>query len=132
MTQLTQGKSFSTPSLLDKSASSGSRRFNILLIPLALTVALCTGMGWYVWDLYNNYKKLQTESLRIKDVSDQITYLDEVLTSSARLAATTGNERWEERYLSYVPQLDTALAEAQELLPGVFEDEALDYSAAQS
>ena len=124
MTQLTQGKTFSTPPLLDKSASSGSRRFNILLIPLALTVALCTGMGWYVWDLYNNYKKIQTQSLRIQDLSNQITYLDEVLTSSARLAATTGDKRWEERYLSYVPQLDTALAEAQELLPGVFEDEA--------
>jgi methyl-accepting chemotaxis protein len=37
------------------------------------------------------------------------------------LAATTGDERWENRYFTFVPQLDTALAEAQELVPNVFE-----------
>ena len=63
-------------------------------------------MGWYVWDSYNAFKKIQAQDLRIQKLSGDITYLDEVLTSSARLSATTGSKRWEERYLSYVPKLD--------------------------
>jgi len=35
--------------------SSGSTRFKLLTIPLALTVSLCAGMGWYVWDSYNAF-----------------------------------------------------------------------------
>ncbi len=104
--------------------SSGSTRFKLLTIPLALTVSLCAGMGWYVWDSYNAFKKIQTQDLRIQKLSGDITYLDEVLTSSARLSATTGSKRWEERYLSYVPKLDAALAEAQKLLPSVFKSDA--------
>ena len=104
--------------------SSGSTRFKLLTIPLALTVSLCAGMGWYVWDSYNAFKKIQTQDLRIQKLSGDITYLDEVLTSSARLSATTGSKRWEERYLSYVPKLDAALAEAQKLLPNVFKSDA--------
>lgn len=105
-------------------SSGGSLRLKILLIPLALTIALCTGMGWYVWDLYKAFKQIQTEDLRIQDLGNQITYLDEVLTSSARLAATTGNNRWEKRYFSFVPKLNTALFEAQKLLPSIAKSEA--------
>ncbi|MBW4574367.1 MAG: hypothetical protein KME08_03695, partial [Aphanothece sp. CMT-3BRIN-NPC111] len=81
-------------------------------------------MSWYVWDLYNAFKKVQTHDLRVQDLSNQITYLDEVLTSSALLTATTGNRQWEQRYLSSVTKLDTAISEAQALLPNVFKTEA--------
>jgi methyl-accepting chemotaxis protein len=111
-------------SLFASNSSSGSNRFRLLTIPLALTVSLCTGMGWYVWDSYNAFKIIQTQDLRIQKLSGDITYLDEVLTASARLSATTGNKRWEERYLSYVPKLDAELAEAQKLLPNVFKSDA--------
>jgi methyl-accepting chemotaxis protein len=110
--------------LTNLNSSSGSNRFKMLTIPLALTVSLCAGMGWYVWDSYNAFKKIQTQDLRIQKLSGEITYLDELLTSSARLSATTGNKRWEERYLNYVPKLDADLAEAQKLLPNVFKSAA--------
>ncbi len=111
-------------SLLAPKSSSGSNRLRLLAIPLTLTVSVCAGMGWYVWDSYNAFKKIQTQDLRVQKLSGEITYLDEVLTSSARLSATTGNKRWEQRYLSYVPKLDAALAEAQKLLPNVFKSTA--------
>ncbi|WP_036481854.1 methyl-accepting chemotaxis protein [Myxosarcina sp. GI1] len=101
------------------------RHLKILIIPIFLTVSLCGGMGWYILDLYKAFAKLQTQDLNIINLSNRIVYLDEVLTSSARLAATTGNERWEKRYLEQVPNLDAALAEAQELLPNVFETEGM-------
>jgi PAS domain S-box-containing protein len=44
--------------------------------------------------------------------------LDEVLTMSARMAAATGDPRWEQRYRRYDPQLDAAIAEAKALVPG--------------
>lgn len=117
---------FSSPTSIfkDQTFAGGSSRLKILSVPLALTVALCSGMTWYVWDFYNAFKKIQTQDIRIQQLSNDITYLDEVLTSSARLSATTGNQRWEDRYNTYVPKLDAALAEAQKLLPDVFKSEA--------
>ncbi len=109
---------------LSSNSSNVSNRFKLLAIPLTLTVTLCAGMGWYVWDFYRAFKRIQTQDLQIQKLSGDITYLDEVLTSSARLAATTGNKRWEERYLGNVPKLDAALAEAQKLLPNVFKSDA--------
>lgn len=127
MTQVSKEKRiFSTPKHYSPNqiSSNSSLRLKIFLIPLAFTSVVCGGMGWYVWDLYSAFKKVQTQDLRIQDLSNQITYLDEVLTSSARLSATTSNKRWEERYLSFVPKLDAALAEAQKALPSVFKSEA--------
>lgn len=126
MTQIFKGKHIPTSKsfLENKTSSNGSRRLHILLIPLALTMALGAGMGWYVWDLYNAFKKTSSQDLRIQDLSNEITYLDEVLTSSARLAATTSNKRWEERYYNFVPKLDAALFEVQKLVPSIFKSEA--------
>ena len=125
MTQTFKGNIPTSKSFVgNRTSSGGSRRLQILLIPLALTIFLSTGMGWYVWDLFNALKRTQTQDLRIQDLSNEITYLDEVLTSSARLSATTSNKRWEERYLNFVPKLDAALAEAQKLLPNIFNTEA--------
>lgn len=93
------------------------RRLRILLLPIFLTVGLCGGMAWYILDAYNSFRKIGTQDLEIIDLSNQIIYIDEVLTSSARLAALTGDKRWQERYLDFVPKLDEALAETQKLLP---------------
>lgn len=126
MTQSFKGKhSFSTPkSFIDQTSSGGSLRFKMLLIPLALTISVGAGMGWYVWDFYNAFKKIQTQDLRIQDLSNQIIYLDETLTYTAHLATTTGNKRWEESYLSFATQFDAALSEARLLAPSIFKSEA--------
>ncbi len=97
----------------------------ILLIPMLLTLTLCGGMAWYILDLYNAFQKVEARDFKILNLSNQITYFDEVLTSSARLAATTGDERWEKRYLEFVPQLDNALAEAQAIAPSIFEGDGI-------
>lgn len=105
-------------------SSGGSLRLKLLLIPFALTISLCAGMGWYVWDFYNSFKKIQTQDLRIQDLSNQMIYLDEALTSSARLATTTGNKQLEESYLSFATKFDATLLEARQLLPSIFKSEA--------
>ncbi|MGF1590240.1 MAG: methyl-accepting chemotaxis protein [Pleurocapsa sp.] len=105
-----------------------SKRFEyirILLVPIVLTFSLCGGMAWYILDLYDAIKELNNRDFKILNLSNQITYFDEVLTSSARLGATTGNERWEKRYLDVVPQLDAAIAETGALVPQAFTSDAI-------
>jgi hypothetical protein len=82
---------------------TGNSRLKILLLPIILTASFCGGMAWFVLDAYQSLKKIGTEDIAIIDLSNQVTYLDEVLTSSARLATSTGDQRWEKRYLEYVP-----------------------------
>ena len=55
--------------------------------------------------------------LRLAELRGVIVHLDEVLTMSARMAATTGNLQWERRYRSFEPKLDAAIKEAIELAP---------------
>ncbi len=97
--------------------SGNFHRLRILLLPIILTAGLCGGMAWFILDAYNSFKKIGTEDIAVIDLSNQIIYLDEVLTSSARLAASTGNQRWEKRYNDSIPKLDQALAETAKLLP---------------
>ena len=44
-----------------------------------------------------------------------ILYFDEVLTMSARMAASTGDLTWESRYLKYEIQLDKAIQRLKKL-----------------
>lgn len=55
--------------------------------------------------------------LHLQELGGKIIHLDEVLTMSARMAAATGDPRWERRYREYEPQLDAALGEAITLAP---------------
>jgi methyl-accepting chemotaxis protein len=96
---------------------TGNSRLKILLLPIILTASFSGGMAWFVLDAYQSLKKIGTEDIAIIDLSNQVTYLDEVLTSSARLATSTGDQRWEKRYLEYVPKLDQVIAETKKLLP---------------
>ena len=97
----------------------------ILLVPILLTFGLCGGMAWYILNLYGAIKTINSRDLQIIDLSNKINYYDEVLTSSARLAATTGDDRWEERYLGVVPLLDDALAKTEALVPQAFKGDAI-------
>ena len=60
----------------------------------------------------------------MESLSGTIIHLDEVLTMSARMAAATGDPRWENRYRHFEPQLDSAIHEAIELAYRHFGTEA--------
>ncbi len=69
------------------------------------------------WNVYQNFQSAITRNFKLQDLSGQIIHLDEVLTMSARMAASTGNLKWEERYLQYVPPLDNAINEVLSIAP---------------
>ncbi len=62
--------------------------------------------------------------LRLLELRGIIVHLDEVLTMSARMAAATGDMKWEERYRGFEPQLDAAIKEAIRLAPRSYSAEA--------
>ena len=69
------------------------------------------------WNVYRNFQSAITKNFKLQDLSGQIIHLDEVLTMSARMAASTGDLKWEERYLQYVPPLDNAINEVLSIAP---------------
>ena len=94
--------------------------YKVVLTMVILTIVLCGEIAWYVWGSYREIKESQPRYLKIQQLNGTITYLDEVLSMSARLWAVTGEERWEKRYREHEPQLATAIAEVQRLASGSY------------
>ena len=82
---------------------------------LVLTGVVLAALVWLTFDSYQNATMGQLRNLRIEELRGTIVDLDEVLTMSARMAATTGDSEWERRYRRFEPQLDAAIKEAMEL-----------------
>ena len=92
------------------------------LIPIfSIVAATSAGMvgfsAWNTWRVYQNFQTAVTKNFTLQELSGQIVYLDEVLTMSARMAASTGDIVWEERYLNNVPPLDKAIGDVLSIAP---------------
>ena len=72
------------------------------------------------WRIYEDSNHIRRQELRLQHLSDRATYLDEVLTMSALMNATTGDRIWEERYQQFVPQLDAVIKESMHLVPNLY------------
>ena len=93
------------------------RPIDLLILTLIVAFVLLVYMSW---DMYkNNQESISTNNynLQVEDLKGLITYYDEVLTMSARMASLTGDLIWEDRYNQFVTLLDDALAKAQSLAP---------------
>jgi len=89
----------------------------LLALALLLTAASTAWLAWIVFDSNRFVEELQRRHLRSVHLQGVIVHLDEVLTMSARMAAATGDRRWEERYRRHEPELDAAIKEAARLAP---------------
>ncbi len=93
----------------------------LLAAGVALTLTLVGVVGWMIWSIYRTSQHIAIHELRLQELSGEIAHLDEVLTMSARMAAATGDQRWEERYRLYEPQLDAAIKETTTLAPEAYD-----------
>ncbi len=82
---------------------------------LLLFVASC--LAWSSYRSYRLMADVNEVQVPLQKLSGRIKFLDEVLTSSALLAASTRDPRWEERYRIHDAQLAEALEEAVSLAP---------------
>lgn len=88
---------------------------------VAGTTMLLLMASCLAWSSYRSFQLMSDVNhiqRPLQELSGRIRYLDEVLTSSALLAATADNSQWEARYNKHVDQLDAALQAAVKLAPG--------------
>jgi signal transduction histidine kinase/DNA-binding response OmpR family regulator len=84
-----------------------------LILAAVITVALAL----YSLRVYRHFRTAEVEHAKIHELEGKIIHLDEVLTMSAKMAAATGDLKWEKRYRDFEPQLDAAIKEAINLVP---------------
>jgi len=100
-----------TKQLNDKSAYI--KFFTPLLFLLSILI---------IYMIFNIYHK-NTNATKISDELNkniyEIVYFDEVLTMSSRMAVLTGDEKWIQRYNSFVPKLDTAIENSTNIVPEI-------------
>ncbi len=92
-----------------------------LTLGLVLGVILLPILGSVVWSMYHSLLTMGTEGLRLQRLVGYITHLNDVLSMSARMAAATGDPRWEKHYRTVQPQLDDAILEVALLLRAEYE-----------
>ena len=91
-------------------------------VVLALTLLLLAALASNTFHLVAQLQNLRERALRMEQLRGHIGRFDEVLRTSVRLAAVTGEPQWETRYREHERQLRLAIAEGKKLaLPGVWQ-----------
>ena len=102
----------------------------VLTVAVAFSLLL-TGIGsWNVWQISQRFEQEITTAIELQRLSGAIIHLDEVLTMSARMAATTGDLKWESRYLQHEPTLNQTIKKAIDFAPEAYESHATQTDAA--
>lgn len=95
----------------------------LVSLTVFLTLILFFPQVWLNWQAYHNFNSINQQEFQLQKISDEILYLDEVLTMSAKMNAATGDMMWEQRYREFEPQLDIAIKKSMKLAPQTYQDE---------
>jgi C4-dicarboxylate-specific signal transduction histidine kinase len=87
---------------------------------IVLTLLLLGVAVVHTWRMHGGFREIVSTDLRLVELRGEIMHLDEVLTMSARLSATSGDLSWETRYKRHEPRLDAAIKEAMRLAPDAY------------
>ncbi|MBI5249368.1 MAG: response regulator [Desulfomonile tiedjei] len=83
----------------------------VLTIGLLLSATALPVLGSIVWSMYESISRIAVNELKLQRIIGAVAHLDEVLTMHARLAAATGDLKWEHEYRKVEPELDAAILE---------------------
>lgn len=83
----------------------------VLTLALVLGLAILPVLGSIVWSMYDSMSRMGTEELHLQRLAGTIAHLNEALTMYARLAAATGDPKWEKHYRAVEPELDDAIVQ---------------------
>ncbi|MCU7905323.1 MAG: hypothetical protein KZQ76_05580 [Candidatus Thiodiazotropha sp. (ex Epidulcina cf. delphinae)] len=89
----------------------------IFFVSLFVTIAVLSWFTLNIFQIYQQSQFLFERTYKAMKLRGEILQYDEVLTMSARLAASSGNIVWEERYRRYEILLDKAIKETEGLVP---------------
>ncbi|MEM9217682.1 MAG: ATP-binding protein [Cyanobacteria bacterium P01_F01_bin.150] len=96
----------------------------ILTIAVVFSLILVAVGSWNVRQISQRFEQEITTAIELQQLSGSIIHLDEVLTMSARMAATTGDSKWEDRYRQNEPVLGWTIEKAIDLAPEAYESHA--------
>jgi methyl-accepting chemotaxis protein PixJ len=74
------------------------------------------------WAIYRSFQDTVAKEFQLQKLSDKTIYLDEVLTMSAYMAASSGDFNWSDRYREKEPLLTQTIEELIELDPEIARD----------
>src|ERR1017187_2581543 len=116
----TESEQLPAPQDIGRDDAITAIRFPIRLLTLVclLTIVAFAWFGWILFDIGRDAKIFLDKGSRIEELRGVIVHLNEVLTMSARMAAETGDSRWEERYRQFEPQLDAAIKDTTKIGTG--------------
>ncbi len=83
----------------------------MIIASTCINLGLTGAATWSVWDTSQKLAANVAKQDRQQDLSSKLTYLDEVLTMSARMFSSTGESIWNRRYNDNAPEIDKVLAE---------------------
>jgi hypothetical protein len=89
-------------------ASSKSTFLSLNVFAPLLCLMLILSL-WNAYDSQVDLKAAQTELVRFRDLSDTLRNYDRILTLSARMATSSGEQSWILRYNERVHKIDDAL-----------------------
>ena len=98
----------------------------VLIIILIVTLTSQVVFIYSNWQSLRYFKEVINPKTNLAEVVGRIAQLDETLTMSAQMLAATGDPRWEQRYLIFEPQLNTAIQEVKQIAPDFFIGDAAD------
>jgi signal transduction histidine kinase len=120
--QRLQVRWFQRPNWFQQAMEHATRQPSYVVTATAmLTLLSFTPSAWSMWQAYRNFSQIIRHEFRLRTLSDQITYLDEVLTMSALMNATTGDPQWQQRYFQYEPKLEAVIQESIQLAPQAYQ-----------
>ena len=101
----------------ENSFSAFNNRFQFLFLTAAivLTGAVFVLLVWHIY--LSDQNAVQARVVKAAELRGSIIHLEEVFTMSAKMAAATGDARWEAKYRAFEPQLKRLIGEAKYLLP---------------
>lgn len=102
---------FATPAANDSPAATPREATFALFAALAATILLFAAIAWAMTTVYQAYARATTRTAALHRHIDELLYLDEALTMTAAMAATTGAPKWRVRYAALVAAQDAQFDE---------------------
>ena len=95
-----------------KRSTGRSALRGVSTLAVALALGLLLWLGWSGTGTRDDMRLAAQQAVRVAELRGTFAYLDEWLTMSAYMAASSGEPRWVARYDEAGPQLAAAIAEA--------------------
>ena len=88
-----------------------------ITIGAILTLTAFSVVSWHFWQTGESLVRKIENDLELQSLTDETIQLGEVLTLSARMAATSGDSNWEVQYEEFLPQQSTSIRRLLDLTP---------------